>query len=102
MQIEPPMSVDALFRPFQVKSLKMPNRIVMAPMTRSFSPGGVPTSDVAGYYRRRAEGGVGLVVTEGTVVERPAARNDPNVPVYHGAALPEWKRWSRTSTPPAA
>ena len=42
------MSVDALFRPFQVKSLKMPNRIVMAPMTRSFSPGGIPTSDVAG------------------------------------------------------
>ena len=30
------MSVDALFQPFQVKSLKMPNRIVMAPMTRSF------------------------------------------------------------------
>ncbi len=86
------MSVDALFRPFQVKSLKMPNRIVMAPMTRSFSPGGVPTSDVAAYYRRRAEGGVGLIVTEGTVVERPAARNDANVPVFHGEALPEWKK----------
>ena len=86
------MSVDALFRPFQVKSLKMPNRIVMAPMTRSFSPGGIPTSDVAGYYRRRAEGGVGLIVTEGTVVERPAARNDPKVPVFHGEALPEWKK----------
>ena len=86
------MSVDALFRPFQVKSLKLPNRIVMAPMTRSFSPGGVPTSDVAAYYRRRAEGGVGLIVTEGTVVERPAARNDARVPVFHGEGLPEWKK----------
>jgi len=86
------MSVDALFQPFQVKSLKMPNRIVMAPMTRSFSPGGIPTSDVAGYYRRRAEGGVGLIVTEGTVVDRPAARNDANVPVFHGEALPQWKK----------
>lgn len=85
------MSVDALFQPFQVKSLKMPNRIVMAPMTRSFSPGGIPTQDVAAYYRRRAEGGVGLIVTEGTVVDRPAARNDANVPVFHGEALPEWK-----------
>ena len=85
------MSVDALFRPFQVKSLKLPNRIVMAPMTRSFSPGGVPTADVAAYYRRRAEGGVGLIVTEGTVVERPAARNDAAVPVFHGEALPQWK-----------
>ena len=86
------MSVDTLFRPFQVKSLKMPNRIVMAPMTRSFSPGGIPTEDVASYYRRRAEGDVGLIITEGTVVERPAARNDPKVPVFHGQALPEWKK----------
>jgi len=35
---------------------------------------------------------VGLIITEGTVVERPAARNDPKVPVFHGAALPEWKK----------
>lgn len=86
------MSVDVLFRPFTVKSLTLPNRIVMAPMTRSFSPGGIPTEDVTAYYRRRAEGGVGLIVTEGTVVERPAARNDAAVPVFHGEALPEWKK----------
>ncbi|PZN98790.1 MAG: 12-oxophytodienoate reductase [Alphaproteobacteria bacterium] len=86
------MSVETLFRPFTVKSLTLPNRIVMAPMTRSFSPGGIPTSDVAAYYRRRAEGGVGLIITEGTVVERPAARNDVAVPVFHGEALPEWKK----------
>jgi 2,4-dienoyl-CoA reductase-like NADH-dependent reductase (Old Yellow Enzyme family) len=86
------MSVDALFQPFQVKSLKMPNRIVMAPMTRSFSPGGIPTEDVVSYYRRRAEGDVGLIITEGTVVDRPAARNDAGVPVFHGEALPEWKK----------
>lgn len=85
------MSVDALFRPFTVKSLTLPNRIVMAPMTRQFSPGGVPTEDVAGYYRRRAEGGVGLIVTEGTVVERPAARNEVQIPFFHGEALPAWK-----------
>ena len=85
------MSVDALFRPFTIKNLTLPNRIVMAPMTRSFSPGGIPTSDVAAYYRRRAEGGVGLIVTEGTVVERPAARNDAAVPVFHGEALPQWQ-----------
>lgn len=64
----------------------------MAPMTRSFSPGGIPTDDVAAYYRRRAEGGVGLIVTEGTVVERPAARNHTAVPVFYGEALPGWKK----------
>ena len=41
------MSSDVLFRPFKLKGLNLPNRVVMAPMTRSFSPDGVPTEDVA-------------------------------------------------------
>lgn len=84
------MSVETLFRPFQLKSLTLPNRIVMAPMTRSFSPEGKPGADVAAYYRRRAENGVGLIITEGTGVERPASLNDPKVPNFHGAALEGW------------
>ncbi|QRK04945.1 NADH:flavin oxidoreductase [Archangium violaceum] len=87
------MAADALFRPFTHKSLKLKNRIVMAPMTRSFSPGGVPTPEVAAYYRRRAEADVGLILSEGTVVARPSAKNDPNVPDFHGEqALAGWKR----------
>ena len=43
------MSSDVLFRPFKLKGLNLPNRVVMAPMTRSFSPGGIPTEDVAQY-----------------------------------------------------
>jgi 2,4-dienoyl-CoA reductase-like NADH-dependent reductase (Old Yellow Enzyme family) len=87
------ISTTPLFQPFSVKSLTIPNRIVMAPMTRSFSPGGVPGPDVATYYRRRAENGVGLIITEGTVVAHPAAANDPKVPRFHGAdALAEWAK----------
>jgi 2,4-dienoyl-CoA reductase-like NADH-dependent reductase (Old Yellow Enzyme family) len=87
------MSLDKLFSPFQLKTLKLPNRIVMAPMTRSFSPQGVPTPQVAQYYRRRAEAAVGLIISEGTVVNRPAASNDPNVPRFWGDdALPAWQR----------
>ena len=78
------MAADALFTPYSFKGLNLPNRIVMAPMTRSFSPGGVPTADVAAYYRRRAEGEVGLIISEGTGVRRPASLNDPNIPRFHG------------------
>jgi len=78
------MASDVLFTPFTFKGLTLPNRIVMAPMTRSFSPGGVATDEVAAYYRRRAENQVGLIVTEGTGVDRPASLNDPNVPRFHG------------------
>lgn len=86
-----PISPAPLFTPFSVKSLRLPNRIVMAPMTRSFSPAGVPGPDVAAYYRRRAEEHVGLVITEGTVIDHPAATNDPRVPHFHGeAALAGW------------
>jgi len=87
------MSLDSLFRPFQCKTLKLPNRIVMAPMTRSFSPNGVPTEQVAAYYQRRAAAAVGLIVSEGTVVNRPASSNDPNVPRFWGEdALAAWKQ----------
>jgi 2,4-dienoyl-CoA reductase-like NADH-dependent reductase (Old Yellow Enzyme family) len=75
-----------LFRPFVSPKLSLPNRIIMAPMTRSFSPEGVPGPDVAAYYRRRAEGGVGLIMTEGTGIAHDAALNDPKVPFFHGAA----------------
>jgi 2,4-dienoyl-CoA reductase-like NADH-dependent reductase (Old Yellow Enzyme family) len=84
---------DTLFSPFTYKSLHMPNRVVMAPMTRGKSPDGTPTEDVAQYYRRRAEGGVGLIVTEGTGVERGGSLNDPNYPRFYGEQnLARWKR----------
>ncbi len=86
-------SINALFSPFDFKALSLPNRVVMAPMTRSFSPGGVPNDAVAAYYRRRAENEVGLIITEGTGVARPASLNDPNIPRFHGdAELSGWKR----------
>ncbi len=40
-------NTDSLFRPFQLKSLTLKNRIVMAPMTRTFSPEGIPGQNVA-------------------------------------------------------
>jgi 2,4-dienoyl-CoA reductase-like NADH-dependent reductase (Old Yellow Enzyme family) len=65
----------------------------MAPMTRAKSPGGVPGEAVAAYYRRRAEGGTGLLITEGTWIPHPTAGSMPDVPRFHGAdALAGWKR----------
>ncbi|BFT73889.1 NADH:flavin oxidoreductase [Paenibacillus sp. P36] len=83
----------ALFQPFEVGNLKLDNRIVMAPMTRTFSPGGIPGPNVAGYYRRRAENAVGLIITEGTVINHPAASADQGVPHFYGEeALEGWAR----------
>ena len=84
--------VDALFTPFNHKGLSLENRIVMAPMTREFSPGGIPTQDVADYYKRRAEGGTGLIITEGTTINDPVATMGERIPQIHGeSALAGWE-----------
>ncbi|MBB4633833.1 NADH:flavin oxidoreductase [Sphingosinicella soli] len=83
----------ALFDPITIGKLLLKSRIVMSPMTRSMSPGGVPTADVAAYYRRRAEADVGLIVTEGTWVSHPGASNDDNVPRFFGEdAMAGWSK----------
>jgi 2,4-dienoyl-CoA reductase-like NADH-dependent reductase (Old Yellow Enzyme family) len=65
----------------------------MAPMTRSFSPDGIPTDDVATYYSKRAAAQVGLILSEGTVINRPASSNDPNIPHFYGEkALAGWQQ----------
>ncbi|WP_134685778.1 NADH:flavin oxidoreductase [Brevibacillus migulae] len=84
-------SIQALFQPFANGKMTLSNRIVMAPMTRQFAPNGIPGPDVADYYRRRAENGVGLIVTEGTAIDHPDASNQENVPNFYGeAALNGW------------
>jgi 2,4-dienoyl-CoA reductase-like NADH-dependent reductase (Old Yellow Enzyme family) len=87
------LSNSSLFKPFSYKSLHLPNRIVMAPMTRSFSPNGVPTDAVTNYYYRRAKADVGFIISEGVAVERPASKNDENVPHFYGEeALAAWQK----------
>ncbi|UVE16930.1 NADH:flavin oxidoreductase [Pseudomonas sp. LS44] len=86
------MTVKALFEPFRLGTLELPTRVVMAPMTRNLTPGGVPHAQVVEYYRRRAAAAVGLIITEGTVVDHKAANGYPGVPHFYGAeALAGWK-----------
>jgi 2,4-dienoyl-CoA reductase-like NADH-dependent reductase (Old Yellow Enzyme family) len=73
-----------LFSPVRIKSLNLRNRVVMAPMTRRMSPGGIPGTDVTDYYARRAEGGVGLIVSEGLAIDHPASIHNSAVPAIHG------------------
>ena len=87
------MAIDDLFQPLTVRSLIVPNRFAMAPMTRQASPGGVPGADVAEYYRRRAAGGVGLIITEGVRLPAPAAGYPDAIPTLAGdAVLAGWTR----------
>ncbi len=84
-------TLEALFEPYTVHQLTIPNRIVMSPMARAFSPEGVPGEDTAAYYRRRAENGVGLIITVG-MIDHPAATSEPGLPsIFGDAALNGWR-----------
>lgn len=87
------MAIDDLFQPLTVRSLTVPNRFAMAPMTRQASPDGVPGADVAEYYRRRAAGGVGLIITEGVRLPDPAAGYPSSIPTIAGDDVIDG--WSR-------
>lgn len=84
---------SALFTPFTLGKLELPNRIVMAPMTRNMSPDNVPHEQVVEYYRRHAAGGTGLIFTEGTCINHVAASGYPDVPYFWGEErLEGWKK----------
>lgn len=83
------MNTQVMFSPISMGALELANRIVMAPMTRSHSPGGIPGQNVVDYYQARAD--AGLIITEGTTVNHPGSNGYPNVPHFYGdQALTAW------------
>jgi len=84
------MSHEILFTPVTLGALRLPNRLVMAPMTRNRAgPDQVPTEMAATYYRQRAS--AGLVITEATPVE-PRGHGYPGIPgIYTDAQEEGWR-----------
>lgn len=82
-----------IFENYKLKNITLRNRIVMAPMTRNQSPGGIPTQEVIAYYSRRAKAEVGLIITEGIEVSHEASSAYPNVPrLDSNEAKEAWKK----------
>ena len=77
--------MSSLFSPLSLGALSLPNRIVMAPMTRSRSsqPGDVPNALMAAYYAQRA--GAGLIVSEATQIS-PQGKGYSFTPGIHDDA----------------
>ena len=71
-------------------TLELPNRLVMAPMTRNRAPGGLPNERMVEYYVQRA--GAGLIVTEGTQIA-PVAQGYQDTPgIYSREQRDGWRR----------
>ena len=67
--------VASLFEPVALGPLTLPNRLAVAPMTRvSATADGLPTARMAEYYAQFAQGGFGLVITEGVYTDEAYAQ----------------------------
>jgi N-ethylmaleimide reductase len=79
-----------LLEPYKLGPLTLPNRLVMAPLTRNRSPGGVPNDLVATYYAQRAS--AGLIISEGTQIE-PLGQGYQDTPGIHSPEQRDgWRR----------
>lgn len=85
------MRLDSLFQPLTLGKLTLPNRFVMAPMSRYACPDRSPTSELSAYHRRRAEGGVGLMLTGGAAIDHPAANNSPVLADFRAETHSAWE-----------
>src|SRR5882672_120541 len=69
--------ITPLLRPFQVRGLRLRNRFVMPGMQRYWCADGAPDLRLGEYYRRRAQGGAALVISESCAVDHPSATKNP-------------------------
>ncbi|MCG2594552.1 alkene reductase [Ramlibacter sp. XY19] len=82
--------MKSLFDPVQVGALHLPNRVVMAPLTRNRAPNAIPTPLMAEYYAQRAS--AGLLITEATAISHQG-QGYADVPGLYGTEqLDAWKR----------
>jgi len=82
---------SVLFSPFTLKNIILPNRFVMPAMQRGHCVDGAPAPELADYYRRRAEGEVGLIIGESCAVDHPTATGQTTAGRLTRATMPGWK-----------
>ncbi len=85
------MFKEALFQPLRAGAIQLPNRIVMAPLTRMrCATANAPAAINAEYYAQRAS--AGLIISEGTAISAQA-QGYPNAPgIYTEEQIAGWRR----------
>jgi len=81
-----------LFTPFTLNRLTLPNRWVMPAMQRGMCSAGVPSAELAAYYRRRADGGVSLIIGESAAIDHPSSTVQPTSAHITAATRDGWAR----------
>ena len=81
-----------LFTPFTLNRLMLPSRWIMPAMQRGMCSEGVPSEKLAAYYRRRAEGGVPLIIGESGAIDHPSSTVQPTSAHINASTRDGWAR----------
>jgi anthraniloyl-CoA monooxygenase len=84
--------VPPMFTPFALRDLRLPNRVVVAPMCTYSAVDGMPGDFHFQHYAARALGGAGLVMTEMTCVAPDARITPACTGIWNDAQQAAWKR----------
>jgi 2,4-dienoyl-CoA reductase (NADPH2) len=91
-------SCTALLSPFQIKQVKLRNRIVKSPQASgNATEEGAPTDGSLAYYEGLAKGGAGLIIVEGAAVDFPiGAVGWPRLGIHLDEFIPIYKKLTDT------
>jgi len=81
---------ERIFSSIEIGSSTLPNRMVMAPMTRNRAPVGIPVAMMADYYRQRAS--AGLIITEGAQISGQGVGYPATPGIHTAEQVQGWQR----------
>jgi N-ethylmaleimide reductase len=90
IEIHPEVMNDILFTQIKIGSMHLPNRLIMAPLTRSRATiDGIPTAIMAKYYAQRAS--AGLIISEATNISIQGTGYPYTPGIYSIEQIKKWK-----------
>jgi N-ethylmaleimide reductase len=91
MSLEPKTpSLTTLLSPINIGSYQLPNRLVMAPLTRMRAPDSCPTDLMTTYYAQRAS--AGLIISEASTISTQGVGYPATPGIYNDSQVQAWKK----------
>jgi 2,4-dienoyl-CoA reductase-like NADH-dependent reductase (Old Yellow Enzyme family) len=87
----PVTDLAGLFTEIRLGGAVLPNRFVLPGMQRRWALEGAPTPRLGDYYRRRIDGGVGLIITESVAIDHPSSTQNDAYLRINNDTLAGWR-----------
>ncbi|KAJ7073590.1 flavoprotein NADH-dependent oxidoreductase [Mycena amicta] len=84
--------MSTLFTPLKIGTITIPNRVGMSALTRNRATKTVPNDIMREYYVQRAEGGAGLIVSEGVLITRQGTEWQEAPGLWDQSHIDGWKK----------